>query len=287
MSNFSIAVKCILRVCLEKFAMTKLGSFFHQNILTNSINQTKTVSHNNIELTFYTPNPLCKWRVQTFSTKEPETLEWIDSIPKDSVFWDIGSNIGLYSCYAALKSKCQTYSFEPSVFNLELLAKNISLNNVVSRVSLMPFALNEASKIDVMRMTNTNWGGALSTFSASFDSNGDKFQPVFQYQILGFSFDDVINILQIPAPDFVKIDVDGLEHLILRGARKNLSRVKSILLEINESFQAQHSEAIETLKLAGFELQKKIPLSNVDFNNTLSSESSNQIWVNKSLVSNQ
>ena len=46
-------------------------------------------------------NEINYFRATTFETKEPETLEWIDTIPKNSVLWDIGANVGLYSLYAA------------------------------------------------------------------------------------------------------------------------------------------------------------------------------------------
>ena len=58
---------------------------------------------NNKETSFFCPNELSKWRVETLYTKEPETLEWIDEFEqnKEIIFWDIGANIGLYSIYAA------------------------------------------------------------------------------------------------------------------------------------------------------------------------------------------
>ena len=40
------------------------------------------------------------------------TLDWIDSIEKGSVFWDIGANVGLYGIYAAIKKDCIVYAFE-------------------------------------------------------------------------------------------------------------------------------------------------------------------------------
>jgi hypothetical protein len=42
---------------------------------------------------FYAPSKLLKWRVETWLSKEPETIDWIDSlkISKDDVFWDIGA----------------------------------------------------------------------------------------------------------------------------------------------------------------------------------------------------
>jgi hypothetical protein len=73
------------------------------------------VSLDGLRLKILTPNSLCEWRAKTFSTKEPETLEWIDSIQKDSILWDVRANIGLYSIYAAKRQNCSVWAFEPSV----------------------------------------------------------------------------------------------------------------------------------------------------------------------------
>ena len=95
--------------------------------LNSAMNGKQVIAHNKNQLTFATPNRLNKFRVDSFSHKEPETLEWIDGFVKGSVIWDIGANVGLYSCYAAKARNCQVFAFEPSVFNLELLARNIFL----------------------------------------------------------------------------------------------------------------------------------------------------------------
>ena len=49
------------------------------------------------EIKFFVPNQLIERRVNTYFSKEPETLEWIDSFKKKEnlIFWDIGANIGL------------------------------------------------------------------------------------------------------------------------------------------------------------------------------------------------
>ena len=82
---------------------------------------------------------MTQFRVNTFFTKEPDTLNWIDSFKKNSVFWDVGSNIGLYSCYAA-KKNCNVFAFEPSYFNLPILSQNINYNRIQNKVSIIPFA---------------------------------------------------------------------------------------------------------------------------------------------------
>ena len=68
---------------------------------------------------FSIANPLLRLRAETFLTKEPETLEWIDRMNDDSVLWDIGANVGIYSIYAAVSKRANVIAFEPSFFNLE------------------------------------------------------------------------------------------------------------------------------------------------------------------------
>lgn len=59
----------------------------------------------NKKINFFIPNAVTKWRVNTLFDKEPETIEWIDNFKNINnepiIFWNIRSNIGLYSIYAA------------------------------------------------------------------------------------------------------------------------------------------------------------------------------------------
>ena len=70
----------------------------------------KKILINKKEVTFFSPNSLVDWRIDTFFSKEPETLDWIRKFDKkkDIIFWDIGANIGLYTIYAGLThSNCK------------------------------------------------------------------------------------------------------------------------------------------------------------------------------------
>ena len=83
--------------------------------------------------------PSTLWRANTFASKEPETLAWIDGMCREDVLWDIGANVGLYTVYAAKRVK--SVLFEPSIFNLELLGRNCSVNEVEDKVVIFPIAL--------------------------------------------------------------------------------------------------------------------------------------------------
>ena len=236
---------------------TKIGRYLFQAFLEQAMSETDAMRRDGLEFHFAVANPLLKLRSQTLFNKEPETLEWIDRMASGAVLWDIGANVGTYSIYAAVARKANVYAFEPSVFNLEFLARNIKLNEVAQRITILPIALSNRNQVNEMRLTSTIWGGALSTFGETYDGNGDPIQQSFGYKIPGLTMDTVKDVFQIPQPDFLKIDVDGIEALILDGGKNILAKTNSILIEINDDFkdQAQNSERL--LKQQGFFLKEK------------------------------
>ena len=217
----------------------------------------------NQKINFFIPNQLVEWRVDTFHTKEPETLEWIDTFDKsgDFIFWDIGANIGLYSIYNSLKhKKSQTISFEPSTSNLRVLSRNISINNLFDRIKIFTAPLTkEENKFLIMKEGEFQEGGALNSFGENFDFEGKKFSSKMNYQIYGTNINYLIDNKILDIPDYIKIDVDGIEHLILEGGNKYLSnkKIKSLSIEINENFTEQHEKVIEIMKKNDFKILHK------------------------------
>lgn len=220
-------------------------------------NNVATTEYNKVLYKFSAPNSLSYYRINTFSSKEPETLEWIDSFSANSVFWDIGANVGLYSIYAAKTKNIQTFSFEPSIFNVELLARNINLNNVQNKVCIVPIPLSDAMQFSTMQMSSTEWGGALSSFGRDVGWDGNKMSVVFNYQMLGSTIDDMVGKSTLPKPDYIKIDVDGIEHFILNGGLSVLQNIKELLIEVNDGFLEQAEMCEKTLLSAGLTLREK------------------------------
>ena len=217
----------------------------------------------NQKINFFIPNQLVEWRVDTFHTKEPETLDWIDTFDKsgDFIFWDIGANIGLYSIYNSLKhKKSQTISFEPSTSNLRVLSRNISINNLFDRIKIFTVPLTKGeNKFLIMKEGEFQEGGALNSFGENFDFEGKKFSSKMNYQIYGTNINYLIDNKILDIPDYIKIDVDGIEHLILEGGNKYLSnkKIKSLSIEINENFTEQHEKVIEIMKKNDFKILHK------------------------------
>jgi hypothetical protein len=96
---------------------------------------------------------------------------------------------------------------------------------------------------------------------------------------MGLSMVDAVELLKIPQPDYIKMDVDGIEHLILKGGKSILLKVKSILIEINDKFTVQADGASLYLREAGFKLKEKRHADYFDSDTGSARHTFNQIWV--------
>ena len=220
----------------------------------------KSISHleiNGSKYKFYAKH-ITKFRIRTFYEKEPETLNWISNFDKKETFtfMDIGSNVGIYSIYNCIIHKnSNVLSIEPSMQNLSILSRNISLNNFQDKINILPIGLTNKKKGFLMQETSLYEGGALNSFGEKFDFEGNDIanKVMNSYSTFGMSLDELINEFNINIPKYIKIDVDGIEHLILDGARDLLSnnKLKSVLVEINENFIYQTQKVNEIMKNAG------------------------------------
>ena len=175
-----------------------------------------------------------------------------------------------------MKKSCRVYAIEPSVFNLELLSKNIYLNKLNDNIFIFPIALNNKNLISNFNMTSTEWGGALSTFNQKYTFDGSNFEDVFNYKTLGFSLDNLFDIFKLDYPKYIKIDVDGLESLILEGGSKVFNLASEVLIEIDEEHKDKKKYIENFLKNHQFKLNEKSQsksLANSNYN-----KSFNQIW---------
>jgi FkbM family methyltransferase len=274
-------IKKIAFYTVDKFVqvmmMSRIGRFIINGLGKSMFNQFFPINHNGVTMSLVTPNVSSYIRAATFSIKEPETLEWIDSFSANAVLWDIGANVGLYSIYAAKAKKCKVYSFEPSIFNLELLARNIFKNCMEGEITIIPLPLTNFVQESTFNMSGTDWGGAMSTFGKDFGHDGKRMNEVFRFSTIGLSIEDAIKYLNIPIPDYIKMDVDGIEHFILEGGKKSLREVKEILVEVNDDFYDQSDSVKGLLEDLGFILKEKTHAAMFENNSTY-----NQIWINGS-----
>ena len=271
-------LKFMIYWLVEGLLRTRVGRFVCEVMLEDAMQRSVTVRHKKIEIKFAIPNPLLHWRALTFAEKEPETLRWIDSFGVEETVWDIGANVGLYALYSAKSRQANVWAFEPSIFNLEVLGRNIAMNELADKIKIMPIALSDCVGFSRMKHSSTQWGGALSTFGVDYGADGKPLVALLGYDTFGMSMDDVVAYGFCPAPDHIKIDVDGIEHIILSGGQTVLRTVKSVLVEINDDFGAQRKMAENILKKAGLTLEEKERSIYTDASGSVTPNVFNQIW---------
>ena len=166
-------------------------------------------------------------------------LEYIErNSKKSNVMFDIGANIGAYSLVAA-KNGLSVFAFEPAYQNFYQLNRNITLNNVDSMISTFPIAFSTKTKIEKF-----NYIDATTGSSKCYYNEGNKYhldeKVIIQKSTMIYALDDFIEKFGIPIPDMLKIDVDGAEFEILKGANKILEEenLKFIIIEIDDDLNS-------------------------------------------------
>ena len=212
----------------------------------------ETVPLNRGAVRFYCLGDVSLWRVRTLRTKEPETVEWIDTFAEGDVFWDVGANIGIYSLYAAIERKARVLAFEPGAANYALINRNIELNQLDRAVTAYCLAFSDASEVNVLNMKNSGFGEAASSFGTAVDDSGTLFTPKFRQGMIGYSIDQFIDEFDPPFPNHLKIDVDGIEDRIIAGAAKTLAdtRLESLSIELDAE-RPDYTESITKKICAG------------------------------------
>jgi FkbM family methyltransferase len=253
--NIVLILDKIFYIFIRKRFLYWFKEFFEKN----SYKQKKIL---NKKIAFFTPNEIIDWRIKTFFTKEPETLEWIDSFKGEKiVFWDIGANIGLYSIYAALKHKnIEIISFEPSVNNLRILSRNIYKNNLLDKIKIFQLPLSEKENIfSEMNEIEFMEGWSMSTFGDTKNFEGTSFKPNHSYQIFGTNINSLLDNKTLNFPNYIKIDVDGIEHKILKGADNHLKNenLRSLSVELNENYKEQFSSVNSIMVENNFNIRQK------------------------------
>lgn len=189
--------------------------------------------------------------------KEPETVRWIEKYVKPGdIFYDIGASIGVYSLIAwgATDGKTNVYAFEPSFSSYATLCKNIYLNQCSDRVRAFPVAFANKNELTEFHYSSIEPSRAKHYLSSggNLPHEGVEYS-VFHHPVMGMRLDDFIKIFGAPVPNHIKIDVDGGELELIRGAEKTISdpKLRSIFIEIYEKRRGSQ-EVRERLRKAGF-----------------------------------
>lgn len=216
--------------------------------VSEAIDPRVTIHTADVSFTIRMSSDIERYRIETFETKEPETLRWLSETVVDAdVVFDVGANIGLYTIYALLFGgpSVRAVSFEPSALNFSRLCLNLADNALSRRATALAVGLGDAEGVVDFELSDLEPGSALHHFDG--DDAGGFHQGCPVWTLDGAIF----GAPHLPMPTHLKIDVDGPELAVLRGARRTLAEpgLRHVLVEVSTDTEA---EALGLLRAAGF-----------------------------------
>lgn len=147
-------------------------------------------------------------------------------IDEGATVYDIGANIGYYACYIARHFAArEVLAFEPMTANLKLLRRNAARTG--GKVRVLPVAVADVDARELLQVDDVSDGSAV------LDRISDG-RAAETREALGLgakteevevrTLDRLIRDMDLPAPGFIKIDTEGAEAVVLRGAQQTLDR---------------------------------------------------------------
>ena len=157
-----------------------------------------------------------------------------------SRFWDVGANVGFFSLLAA-RLGATVDAFEPVPENVAALQAGVAANAYGDRIAVHAAAVAEASgSAGLVVVDDPSW--------SHLADRGNHARTRERIDVDVVALDD----LDLPPPDLVKIDVEGSEAAVLRGAQRLLREHRpALVVELHET----NAEVCDLLEGHGYVLE--------------------------------
>lgn len=239
---------------LPTFVKNKIKPFYRSITGTLSTG-IKKVSVQDMEAKFIVSNP------KTLNTKrigdeEKIIIDLSKEAKVDDVFYDIGSNVGTYTCILGDRFK-KTIAFEPHPKNAERYRENVKINSI--NADLYEVALsNDEGSIELL-MRDADVGSThnrISTDSIGDRDDNEKMQSTARVDMT--TLDRIISDEELEEPNIIKIDIQGAEYDALRGMKETLrsNEVRLIYIEPHPKYLPKYDvstcDIVDLLEEYGF-----------------------------------
>ncbi len=163
------------------------------------------------------------------------------TITEGAVVYDIGAHVGFYTLLASeiVGPKGKVVAFEPLHRNIRYLNKHLQLNRC-KNVIMIEAAVTERSGITFFEKSKNYHMGRVSLKGS--------------IEVKTVSLDNLVLKNEIPPPDYMKIDVEGAETLVLFGAEKLIRKFNPAIFLATHG-QEVHKQCCEFLKSVDYEMK--------------------------------
>lgn len=158
---------------------------------------------------------------------EPDKVKLLERfIQKGKVVYDVGAHVGYFSLLSAMlvQDEGQVIAFEPNPDNAKRLRQHIEMNGYTN--------------IKIIEAAVSNENGE-SSFDDDKESSTSCLSPTGRIIVKTRTIDALVESREAPPPDYLKIDVEGAELLVIKGAESTLKSYRPLI------FLATHSPALK------------------------------------------
>ena len=152
-------------------------------------------------------------------------------LPKQSVIFDVGANVGYVSFVLAKKyaELGSVHAFEPDLSNIKQFKRNLALNSI-DNLYLHEYALQDRDDIDALKFNirrlidgDFNENRGISTIA------NIGLGKVGEVEVLASTIDRQVEKLNLKRLDLIKIDVEGVESLVIKGGLGAIQKFHPII----------------------------------------------------------
>jgi len=183
--------------------------------------------------------------------QEPREYKWFsNALHEGNIFIDVGANVGGYSVRAC-KIGARVIAVEPDLDNYRVLKLNLELNHCIDA-----HVLNiAAGRNEEVRELYEGGKGSPAGYSLRQARRGRKVKCFVDVKPLDVAIPPLLNNEQV---DLLKIDVEGVEVEVIKGALDLLKRTRYVIVEVIPSTKFRMREMLDLLKPQGFRLIDKV-----------------------------
>lgn len=170
--------------------------------------------------------------------------QMVAAVHAGMVCFDIGANVGFYSLLLSTTTgpRGLVIAFEPAPRNCDYLRRHL--------------AINACTNVVVQDLAVTDFDGT-ACFEPTHSSSEGHLAAAGSLVVRCARIDSLVETGQIPAPDILKIDVEGAEKAVLDGASQVITRNKPVIFLATHGEQPQR-ECCSMLEQLGYRI---VPLS--------------------------
>jgi len=163
------------------------------------------------------------------------------SVQACDICFDVGANVGYYTLLlGSVAGKGMTYSFEPVPLNFHLLQSSILINGVRNIIAERCAVAEQKGERQFAVAKDTGFSSFVNT---------DRGPIATEARVAVTTIDDYCREQRIPRIDFLKVDVEGAESLVIAGAREilrdKLRRPRLVMLELYEPMLKKYGAGIK------------------------------------------